>query len=113
MLTHLLADVLVSSTPSRIVNVAAKAYDFIDGMNFDDIMNEKDYQGWNVYCRSKLANILFARELARRLQGTRSCACNSRKSTAQRSKTTAAAIFQIVAAAESQCASATTGGVAK
>ena len=38
-------------------------------INFDDIMSERNYDANRAYCQSKLANILFTKELARRLQG--------------------------------------------
>ena len=39
-------------------------------MRFDDLQSEKSYDGMEVYCRAKLANVLFTRELARRTAGT-------------------------------------------
>jgi NAD(P)-dependent dehydrogenase (short-subunit alcohol dehydrogenase family) len=69
LLTNLLRDRLVASAPARIVNVASRAHD--DAMlDFSDLNLERDYSGWTAYRRSKLANMLFTRELARRLQGT-------------------------------------------
>ena len=41
----------------------------IDGINFDDINSEKDYDPKVAYSQSKLANVLFTRELSRRLEG--------------------------------------------
>jgi len=69
LLTHLLLDLLKQSAPSLIVNVssAAHAYGKID---FDDLQGEKKYGGFSAYANSKLANILFTYELARRLEGT-------------------------------------------
>jgi NAD(P)-dependent dehydrogenase (short-subunit alcohol dehydrogenase family) len=69
LLTNLLLDLLTRSAPSRIVNVssAAHAYGKID---FDDLQGEKKYGGFAAYANSKLANILFTYELARRLDGT-------------------------------------------
>lgn len=69
VLTNLLRERLVASSPARIVNVASRAHD--DAMmDFSDLNLERDYTPWTAYRRSKLANILFTRELARRLQGT-------------------------------------------
>ena len=39
-------------------------------MRFDDLQSERGYDGMDAYCRSKLANVLFTRELAKRLEGT-------------------------------------------
>jgi NAD(P)-dependent dehydrogenase (short-subunit alcohol dehydrogenase family) len=71
LLTQLLLDRLRASAPSRIVNVASVAHTYARrGMEFDDLMAERDYKAMKVYGRSKLANILFTSELARRLEGT-------------------------------------------
>src|SRR4028118_1273116 len=69
LLTDLLLDVLKASAPSRIVNVASA--DHSNGaIDFDDLQGEKGYRGAKAYSRSKLANVLFTYELARRLEGT-------------------------------------------
>jgi len=69
LLTHLLMDLLIAgNSPSRIINVSSLAH-IVGTINFDDLMMEKDYSGPYAYCHTKLANILFTRELARRLQG--------------------------------------------
>jgi len=71
LLTELLRQRLIDSTPSRIVNVASTAHNFARrGMVFDDLMAERSYRQMEVYGRSKLANILFTVELATRLAGT-------------------------------------------
>ncbi len=67
LVTHLLLDRLKASAPSRVVNVASMAQSPLD---FADIQNERHYRSFNVYGQSKLADILFTYELARRLQGT-------------------------------------------
>jgi NAD(P)-dependent dehydrogenase (short-subunit alcohol dehydrogenase family) len=54
---------------ARIVNVASRAHERAT-LDFDDLMFEKNYFGTKSYARSKLCNILFTRELARRLAGT-------------------------------------------
>ena len=54
---------------ARIVNVASGADHFVRGMQFDDIQSKQNYKTFNVYGRSKLANILFTRSLAKRLEG--------------------------------------------
>jgi NAD(P)-dependent dehydrogenase (short-subunit alcohol dehydrogenase family) len=71
LLTELLLDRLRASAPSRIVNVASTAHNFARrGMVFDDLMAERSYKPMEVYGRSKLANILFTTELAKRLAGS-------------------------------------------
>ncbi len=69
LLTNLLLDVLRASAPSRIVNVSSG--DHSNGtIDFDDLQGEKGYKGTKAYSQSKLANVLFTYELARRLEGT-------------------------------------------
>lgn len=68
-LTHLLRDRLIQSAPARIVNVASEAHRKA-ALDFSDLQNIHNYDGVNVYRRSKLCNILFTRELARQLTGT-------------------------------------------
>jgi NAD(P)-dependent dehydrogenase (short-subunit alcohol dehydrogenase family) len=70
LLTHLLLDVLKASPSARIVNVASGAHKR-GRIEFDNLQGERRYSGVMAYSNSKLANILFTRELARRLQGTR------------------------------------------
>jgi len=69
LLTNLLLDVLKQSAPSRIVNVASEAHRGAR-LDFDNLQMERGYGVWEVYCRSKLCNVLFTYELARRLKGT-------------------------------------------
>ena len=69
VLTNLLLPVLEQSAPARVVNVASDAHKGAS-INFDDIQFKQKYSGWNAYKQSKLANILFTYELARRLEGT-------------------------------------------
>ena len=69
LLTHLLLDTLKTSAPARIVNVASNAHHG-GQINFTDLQGQHRYGGWRAYCQSKLANILFTYELARRLDGT-------------------------------------------
>jgi NAD(P)-dependent dehydrogenase (short-subunit alcohol dehydrogenase family) len=71
LLTNLLLERLQQSAPSRIVNVASTAHTTArKGISFDDLQSTKRYRGMRVYGESKLANILFTLELARRLAGT-------------------------------------------
>lgn len=69
LLTNLLLGLLKSSAPSRIVVVSSKLYKYGD-INFEDLNSEQNYNKSFCYSQSKLANILFTRELARRLEGT-------------------------------------------
>jgi NAD(P)-dependent dehydrogenase (short-subunit alcohol dehydrogenase family) len=69
LLTNLLLDMLKANTPSRIVNVSSSAHRGAS-IDFDDLQSQAGYRGFHVYARSKLANLLFTYELARRLEGT-------------------------------------------
>lgn len=69
-LTNLLLERLGKEAPGRIVNVTSFGHHAaFGGMNFDDLQSERRYEGMEVYCRSKLANMLFTRQLARRTVG--------------------------------------------
>jgi NAD(P)-dependent dehydrogenase (short-subunit alcohol dehydrogenase family) len=69
LLTNLLLERLKHSAPSRVVNVTSTA--FRRGrIDFDDLQAEQHFSGIGAYNNSKLANVLFTYELARRLQGT-------------------------------------------
>ncbi|XP_065809141.1 retinol dehydrogenase 13 [Labrus bergylta] len=69
LLTNCLLDLLKKSTPSRVVIVSSLAHEK-GHIHFDDINLDKDYKREGSYRQSKLANVLFCRELAARLQGT-------------------------------------------
>jgi NAD(P)-dependent dehydrogenase (short-subunit alcohol dehydrogenase family) len=69
LLTRELLDLLKSSAPARIVNVASDAHRR-GHIHFDDLNLENGYGVWKAYAQSKLANVLFTYELARRLEGT-------------------------------------------
>ena len=69
VLTEGLRERLLASRPARIINTASAAHqDAI--LDFDDLQSAKNYRALRAYSRSKLCNILFTRELARRLHGT-------------------------------------------
>lgn len=70
-LTNLLLDRLRAGAPSRIVNVTSVGHHAAwGGLRFEDLQSEKGYKAMEAYCRSKLANVLFTRQLAKRLEGT-------------------------------------------
>ena len=67
LLTDLLLEPLRAGAPSRVVSVSSGAH-FGGTLNFDDLQSERSYSPGRVYSMTKLANILFTRELARRVQ---------------------------------------------
>ncbi|GIX99922.1 hypothetical protein CDAR_26771 [Caerostris darwini] len=69
LLTNLLLDRLKASAPARIVNVSSLAHMICSGINFNDINMDRNYRPIKAYGRSKLCNILFTRELEKRLKG--------------------------------------------
>ena len=69
LLTHLLLDRLKESEPARVVTVSSNAHR-LGRVDFDDLQGERSYSGARAYNQSKLANVLFTYELARRLRGT-------------------------------------------
>lgn len=75
LLTELLLPRLKESAPSRVINVSSCFHDKAMGregvIDLDDLhFEDREYDGWTAYAQSKLANLLHARELARRLEGT-------------------------------------------
>jgi len=70
VLTNILLGSLKAAPPARIVNVSSVAHQR-GRLDFDDLMLTRSYDGRTAYGTSKLANILFTRELSRRLAGTR------------------------------------------
>ncbi len=71
LLTQLLHDRLVAGAPGRVVNVSSAGHKSArHGLDFDDLQSERRYRGFGVYAKTKLANILFTRELARRWDGS-------------------------------------------
>ncbi len=69
LLTSLLLDRLKASAPARVVTVSSGAQG-TGNIDFDDLMGERKYSGQRAYSQSKLANVMFTYELARRLEGT-------------------------------------------
>jgi retinol dehydrogenase 14 len=69
LLTNLLLDRLKASAPARVVTVSSGAQ-AAGRIDFDDLQGARTYSGQRAYSQSKLANILFTNELARRLQST-------------------------------------------
>ena len=67
-MTHLLIDLIKRSAPARIINVSSMAHAW-GAMNFDDLNSEKSYDKKTAYQQSKLANVLFTRSLAKKLEG--------------------------------------------
>ena len=71
LLTNSLRDLLVAGDDARVVNLASAAHSSArKGLDFDDLQSTRRYRSFAVYSKSKLANILFTRELARRWDDT-------------------------------------------
>lgn len=68
LLTHLLMPELRAGVPARIVNVSSGAQE-MGRIDFDDLQSRRNYKPFGAYAMSKLANVLFTYELARRLEG--------------------------------------------
>jgi NAD(P)-dependent dehydrogenase (short-subunit alcohol dehydrogenase family) len=70
-LTDLLRARLTASAPARIINVSSAGHHMAQrGMRFEDLQTEQRYAGMEVYARSKLANVLFTRQLSDRISAT-------------------------------------------
>ena len=69
LLTDLLLERLKASAPARVVTVSSGAQS-MGRIDFDDLQGARDYSGQRAYNQSKLANVIFTYELARRLEGT-------------------------------------------
>ncbi|HWZ43446.1 MAG TPA: SDR family oxidoreductase [Candidatus Saccharimonadales bacterium] len=69
VMTHGLRDRLRAAAPARVVNTSSDAHKGTK-LDFDDLQSAKRYRGFPVYGRSKLCNILYTSELARRWEGT-------------------------------------------
>ena len=71
LLTDLLVERLRASAPARVITVSSVGHRYaVGGLSFGDLQSERHYWSFDAYAKSKLANILFARELARRLDGS-------------------------------------------
>ena len=69
LFTNLLLDLVKKESESRIINVSSAAHHFVKGMQWDDINYKDDFKmGLKAYGQSKLGNILFTKQLAKRLQ---------------------------------------------
>jgi NAD(P)-dependent dehydrogenase (short-subunit alcohol dehydrogenase family) len=68
-LTGLLLDKLLGTPQARVLTISSTAHK-IGRINFEDLQSERSYQRWRAYGQSKLANLLFALELDRRLRTT-------------------------------------------
>lgn len=75
LLTNLLLDLLRKSVPSRIINVSSTVH-YKARIDFENLQGEKSFIGWHAYTTSKLAIVMFSKELAFRLKGT-GIICNS------------------------------------
>jgi NAD(P)-dependent dehydrogenase (short-subunit alcohol dehydrogenase family) len=69
LLTSLLLERLKTSAPARVVTVSSGAQS-MGSIDFDDLMGDRKYSGQRAYNQSKLANVMFTYELAKRLEGT-------------------------------------------
>ena len=70
LLTHLLLDRMKETPSARIVNVSSLAHHW-GKIKFDDLNSERSYSSVGAYSQSKLANVLFTRSLAKRLEGSK------------------------------------------
>ena len=69
LFTNLLLDLVKKESESRIINVSSAAHHFVKGMQWDDINYKDDFKmGLKAYGQSKLGNILFTNQLAKKLQ---------------------------------------------
>ena len=70
LLTHLLLPLLKKSVPSRVVTVASSAHEDVQGIDWDNLQGERDYDPWDAYARSKFADVVFTYILARNIEGS-------------------------------------------
>ncbi len=69
LLTNLLLEMVIDSTPARIINVASNSHEGQE-IDFDDLESQRNYNFMRAYGRSKLANVMFTFELSRRISGS-------------------------------------------
>jgi retinol dehydrogenase 12 len=69
LLTHLLLDLACASAPARVVHTSSRLHEKQTRLELDDLQRERGYRGLHVYSQTKLMNVLFSNELARRLEG--------------------------------------------
>ncbi len=70
LLTLRLMDLLLASAPARVIIVSSFAHGYVGREAVDDYMFTENYEGWKAYSRSKLCNLYFTYELARKLEGS-------------------------------------------
>lgn len=70
LLTNLLLDLIKKSAPSRIINVSSMGHKFVWSVDFETMHKESAYSSMGSYGVSKLANVLFTKELSQRLEGS-------------------------------------------
>jgi len=73
LLTNLLLPLMKKAPQARIINVSSTSYkgDLLNKIKYDDVNSKENYTSIGAYASSKLANILFTREMAKRLKGTK------------------------------------------
>ena len=69
LLTHLLGDLLAAAAPARVVTVSSYAHRGVGQVDFDNLQGERRYKPFLAYSQSKLENVHFTYELARRMAG--------------------------------------------
>ena len=70
LLTLRLMEVLLASAPARVIVVSSFAHGYVGKEAVDDYMFTENYEGWKAYSRTKLCNLYFTYELARKLEGS-------------------------------------------
>lgn len=70
LLTNLLLDLLKAAAPSRVITVASEIHHCTSEIRKDEFERNKSFYMWKQFARSKLANVLFMRELAKKLEGS-------------------------------------------